>query len=140
MEDINSWSKRAKCRGRIDIDFFPNGSSPKAKKFCKGLDGGIKCPVLDLCKTYAIVHDEQGVWGGTCYADRTGISSFIVGLIRQVYYQSGLLESRPSLPSVPDPQSLLLEALEHQAEQQQGLFSPSAPKDLSQDPNLDLSA
>lgn len=91
MESINSWSKRAKCRVKTEVDFFPDAHSPHrsaGKKFCRD------CPVMSLCKTYAIAHNEIGIWGGTDYKERQRLESYLVNAIRQMYQEAGLLEYR----------------------------------------------
>jgi hypothetical protein len=133
MEEINSWAKRGKCRNHEqEINFFPDRSESKAKRFCKGLDDKVVCPVLDLCKTYAIIHGEVGIWGGTCTAEREAIDPAILTLLRQVYRQEGLLEVRRNL----DPEEFLWLP----AEQQPECISPTVPQEPSTDPSLFLSA
>lgn len=90
MEHIDSWIKRAKCGNVTDINFASNNKDEtlKAKRFCIG------CPVISLCKTYAIAHDEYGVWGGTSRYERSRYGDFYVNSIRELYYYYGLLENR----------------------------------------------
>lgn len=90
LESISSWIKRAKCKSSVGIDFFSkdNHEVAEAKKYCTG------CPVRDLCNTYAIAHNERGVWGATSYRQRSEMDEFVVNAIRQMYYQEGLLEYR----------------------------------------------
>ena len=55
------WMERAKCKGREDIDFFPESGyhAAEAIEFCFG------CPVRGHCLKYAIDNViEIGVWGG----------------------------------------------------------------------------
>lgn len=90
IEHINSWSLRAKCRGlEDDAIFFPTGAKDVAagKRFCRG------CPVLDLCKTYAIANDTIGIWGGTSHLERRKIDQYTKDLVRQLYYVHGLIEN-----------------------------------------------
>ena len=52
------WWHLAHC---TDVDtrlFFRESNDAPAKALCKG------CPVRVPCLTYALVHNEHGVWGG----------------------------------------------------------------------------
>lgn len=113
MEHINSWSKRAKCRNEGVL------SEHLTKKYCTD------CPVISLCSTYAVVHNEVGIWGGTTYHQRRSIDSTIVDILTQAYYEAGLLEERPQTQSI----------LEQPAALRQGQISPNASIDLLMDPN-----
>lgn len=98
VHSINEWSKASKCRElsqeAADKLFYASDlhNITQGKKFCQQ-----GCTVIDLCKTYAIAHDERGVWGGTSRRERKQIPDFIVEGIREIYRVSGLLEDR-SLP------------------------------------------
>lgn len=97
MESIQSWSRRGKCRSETKLDFVSDDAKERseAKKICTGQVDGRICPVLDLCKTYAIVHKEMGIWGGTSFTDRQNIHEVFVTSMREYYYRAGLLEYRP---------------------------------------------
>ena len=109
MEHINSWSQRAKCRGMDVNAFFPRNEdkgdpistketkSSAMKQFCKGYKGSPPCPVLELCKTYAIAHNELGIWGGTSQTERKRVPVEVKQLIRWMYEKERLLELRPTL-------------------------------------------
>jgi len=61
------WMSRAKCKGRVDIDFFPDKGQPatQARRFCAD------CPVKTQCIEYAVVNNlRDGVWGGTTPMER----------------------------------------------------------------------
>lgn len=90
MESIKSWVKRAKCKNKLDTCFIADNTAEaaEAKRFCIG------CPVLTLCKTYAIAHNEYGVWGGTSRYERLNNGKFFINQIREIYYYYGLLEYR----------------------------------------------
>ena len=83
MEHIKDWSRRAKCRGTYAL----------TKKFCED------CPVRGECYTFAIVHQDEGVWGGSTDDERSpkvlGVG-FINGL-RALYRSFDLLQDRPGL-------------------------------------------
>jgi WhiB family redox-sensing transcriptional regulator len=58
------WMDDAACRGRTDVEFFPevgyNGKAPKALALCNN------CPVKDDCLDFALENNiEHGIWGGT---------------------------------------------------------------------------
>lgn len=92
MESITTWRSRAKCLGKDTNFFFPEKGETARKGFCTG------CPVIDLCKTYAEAHDEDGVWGGTSKYERDAKPRKIFILaIRDLYYREGLLEYRPGV-------------------------------------------
>ena len=64
-----TWMDRAACRGRRDIDFFPeenyNQRSLPAVALCRN------CPVKDECLEFAIEnHIQYGIWGGLNYPQR----------------------------------------------------------------------
>ncbi len=62
-----AWQKRAACAETDEPDkFFPSGGAPswERKKVCAG------CPVRDDCLDWALVHDEQGIWGGLTEGER----------------------------------------------------------------------
>lgn len=65
------WMDHARCQGIDDPDiFFPEmgHKTTKAKKMC------IKCPVLILCREYAIdTEQEWGIWGGLDKHQRAAI-------------------------------------------------------------------
>jgi hypothetical protein len=82
MESIFTWSKRAKCRNEGVFQ------EHLTKKYCTD------CPVKGLCNTYAIVHSEWGIWGGTNEKDRKDLSSIVTDLLKDQYQKAGLLENR----------------------------------------------
>lgn len=90
MENIQSWVKKAKCNSTTKVNFLSDKREDalEAKRFCIG------CPVKTLCKTYAVAHDEYGVWGGTSRYERSHYGNYFVNSIRELYYYHGLLEFR----------------------------------------------
>lgn len=63
------WMDNASCRGRNDIDFFPeeafNTEAPKAVAVCQ------TCPVKEDCLEFAVENDvKYGIWGGMSYPQR----------------------------------------------------------------------
>jgi hypothetical protein len=94
MECIKSWQLRAACftKGVSTDTFFPEDNTGHiGKKSCK------ECPVKGLCMTYAIAHEEYGIWGGTYRNERDRLGSDFKESIREAYFEAGLLEYRPGL-------------------------------------------
>lgn len=63
-----AWQKRAACAKADRPDaFFPGGGRPsnKSKEFCAD------CPVRVQCLDWALVHEEEGIWGGLTEAERS---------------------------------------------------------------------
>lgn len=61
------WHARAACRGRDDVDWFPERgeSLEPAKAVCAA------CPVLEECCDFAVTNGEKhGVWAGMSALDR----------------------------------------------------------------------
>lgn len=61
MRSIAEWCKEGICRGEDEQTFFPSvGKNPThaRKDLCAN------CPVITECLDYAIMYDEDGVWGG----------------------------------------------------------------------------
>jgi WhiB family redox-sensing transcriptional regulator len=61
MEQYN-WAERAKCKGREDLNFFPEKGEhfPEIIEFCSD------CPVKVECFDYAVRNRlDDGYWGGT---------------------------------------------------------------------------
>lgn len=79
-----SWMKQGVCSSVDPELFFPTmsytggkdngGKVAAAKKICNGdPERGVPaCPVLGLCRDYAVLHPEEmdGVWGGTSKLER----------------------------------------------------------------------
>ena len=64
------WMKAGACRGRADVNFFPNKSDSDlpAKAVCS------TCPVLEPCYQYAVGDPTLvGVWAGTSTSGRIRI-------------------------------------------------------------------
>ena len=91
MERIRDWQLNAKCLDEDTSYFFPEKGKESRKGYCTG------CPVINQCKTYAIAHDEDGVWGGTSKYERDKMPAIIIEAIRDLYYKEGLLEFRPGV-------------------------------------------
>lgn len=136
LSHINTWSKEAKCRDKIDDDTFfgPTRShNINGKKFCTGLLDDKPCPVINQCRTYALVHNLEGIWGGTSYQDRINLGPVIRDFLIYVYQHFGLYDHFLLLVATS-----LGEVL--QQEQQSEQFYPIAVPDLASDSILGLSA
>lgn len=130
LSHINSWSKEAKCRGNIDdTKFFgpSHATNTNGKKFCTG------CPVENQCRTYAIVHNLEGIWGGTTLKERQDLGPLVKEFLIQTYEEFGLLDH--FLTQVAT-------GLEGELPQilQSEPFSPTVDPVPSWDSSLDLSA
>ncbi|SRR6266498_22347 len=119
MESIFKWAKRAKCRNEGILQ------EKLSKKYCTD------CPVIGLCSTYAIVHNEEGIWGGMSEKDRKCLSPDFVSILTNQYQKEGLLENRSIDP---------LESLMHLAVPQLAHIYPSVQTDPYQDSTLSQSA
>jgi len=70
MRDQQGWRAFARCskltpETKDKLFFYSTGGSPsKAKKFCN------LCPVKGPCRDFAILYQEEGVWGGTTDDER----------------------------------------------------------------------
>jgi WhiB family transcriptional regulator, redox-sensing transcriptional regulator len=71
--------REAKCLEMVDkpfghpefVDPFFEGPEADAIEFCRG---GIPCPLLERCLSFALVNNEKsGCWGGTGEVDRRAI-------------------------------------------------------------------
>lgn len=128
MESINTWRYEAACRlKKKDFNFFfpKSTEAAESKKFCTG------CDVISLCKTYALAHDEFGIWGGTTRHERLRYNPQFILVIREMYYQQGLLEYRSSEP--------VRDFLKQKEEQQQEHKSRTFPQQKLQDSKIDQS-
>lgn len=136
LSHINTWSKEAKCGNSISDDLFfgPNRThNLNGKKFCTGQIDGEMCPVVNQCRTYAIVHDLEGIWGGTTLQERKDFGPLIKDFLAQVYLELHLYDH-----------FLALVVTSHEEElpqtQQSEQSSPTADLVPSWDSSLNLSA
>lgn len=94
MGDKQVWRGAAKCRGLdyslADKMFFPSkGKSAKdAKSFCGS------CPVKVECLEFALIYNEQGVFGGTTTEERSCYPDYIIRNLKQREASTVGLESR----------------------------------------------
>jgi hypothetical protein len=70
MRDQQGWRLFALCSvlttEQKDKLFFygPGGSPVRARRFCQN------CPVKSQCRDFAILYEEEGIWGGTTDDER----------------------------------------------------------------------
>lgn len=86
---IQYWYRKAKCYGIIDdVMFFPSNAheAEKGKRFCSD------CPVSNHCKTYAIVYNLVGVWGGTSHKERVRLGPKVRKYLIELYRELGCLD------------------------------------------------
>lgn len=77
MPDQFRWQKRAACRGVPSYIFYPEErafegfkenalfAGKKWEDFCNS------CPVRELCREFAVLHDMEGIWGNTTDGQRS---------------------------------------------------------------------
>ena len=70
-QQVVEWRKDAACLGYPVNDWFPETKELNLQ------DGPLsiceKCPVIMECLEYALVYENEGIWGGTLPADRVRI-------------------------------------------------------------------
>lgn len=76
--------------------WFGQGGSPlRAEKYCSD------CPIIKFCQIYAIVHDEEGIWGGTTKKERNQTVAAMPSLkdsLTEKARREGWLEERLTEP------------------------------------------
>lgn len=55
----NEWSLEGLCQRVDPEEFFQTKQSKVQMRICE------ECPVFELCRDYAMLHEDYGVWGGT---------------------------------------------------------------------------
>lgn len=130
LSHINKWSKEAKCGNTVDDSKFFGPSrihNIEGKKFCTG------CPVINQCRTYAIVHGLVGIWGGTTTQERNNLGPIVREFLAEVYQEFDLLDHFYAVVATGDEEVLPQTQLSE-------LFSPNADRVPSWDSSLNLSA
>ena len=81
-----------------DATFFVNSGRPKKvpahKQFCDS------CPIVNFCLSYAIVHDEEGIWGGMTKNQRDSLGQDVKERLTVEAKLQGWYEERPSIDSL----------------------------------------
>lgn len=102
MGDIQ-W-QRAECKDIADWDitYFPNPGRPKKeppyKKYCD------VCPILYSCLSYAIVHGEEGIWGGMTKKERDSLGPEVRDRLTVEAKEQGWFEARLNIDDLLAPQ------------------------------------
>ena len=69
---IYHWMEMGICRNAATEIFFSSSTKDQnaAKAMCS------RCPVINICLSFAIENYEIGVWGGTSYRQRKHIRKY----------------------------------------------------------------
>jgi hypothetical protein len=101
ISEIQEWRQYGNCaklepEEADDFFFLGRGGSPmKARQnFCDG------CPVKQNCFEFAIVHDENGIWGGATEKERKIVAPFLRPALEAKARLEGWLEERRQAPIV----------------------------------------
>jgi hypothetical protein len=130
LSHINKWSKEAKCGNTLSDELFFGPTrihNIEGKKFCTG------CPVMAQCRTYALVHDLVGIWGGTSSQDRENLGPVVKEFLIQVYIEFDLYDHFLTLVATGHEEG-------QQPEQQSELYSPIEEIVPVWDPTLNLAS
>lgn len=66
--DYKIWTQESLCEGDDTDQFFAAATILVSKVQCG------KCPVQNECLIWALIYNEQGVWGGTTDEERKSLS------------------------------------------------------------------
>jgi WhiB family redox-sensing transcriptional regulator len=81
-----SWKRYGACHGKPPDWWYPvsetlvSDETLEAKALCEG------CPVSQQCLTYALAHEDHGIWAGTSERER-----------RRIRRKAGIAMASPSL-------------------------------------------
>lgn len=93
--DRERWSRQAECKGRGDLFLRTNKNREQEwKRICAS------CPVLEMCRDYALLHEGSGNWGGMSRSERSAERKNNPDRITYLAYEamlSGTLESHAIL-------------------------------------------
>jgi len=99
VEDYQSKWAYARCANlpfeEADKIFFVASGRPRKKplyeEFCSS------CPIINFCLSYAIVHDEEGTWGGMTKTQRDHLGPEVRDRLTVEAKYQGWYEERPSI-------------------------------------------
>ena len=99
MPDLQGWRQRGRCRElsfeEVDEIFFPEKHvhATAAKNYCR------ECPVINVCRAYAVFYKEDGFWGGLTANDKREIrkSPVMLEILETYLLENGSPETRESL-------------------------------------------
>jgi WhiB family redox-sensing transcriptional regulator len=60
----------ASCATEDPELFFPDGSNGRSAKIAQAKEICATCPIAVQCLQYAVLNDEDGIWGGTTPSER----------------------------------------------------------------------
>lgn len=94
---------RAECKNVEDWEkiFFPSPGRPKKAPPYKAICD--VCPIKYTCLSYAIVHDEEGIWGGLTKNERDSLAETIRPKLLDEAIAQGWYEDRPDLDRLLTP-------------------------------------
>ena len=93
-----AWWAEAACRGRPEVNFFPEQgqSAAPAKAICAG------CPAREACLAFAVEEGcDFGVWGGQGVADRKKARAGTKRQPRPSPVGASRWRERPPAPAAP---------------------------------------
>lgn len=107
------WQLEAACRSiaeggtltvaESDSIFFlsPGKKANRAKAFCGA------CPVRRACLNYALLYNEEGIWGGMTDDERERVRPMVVDMLENQARNAGRLESRNIADFIPTQRTSL---------------------------------
>lgn len=104
MRDIQKWRAKGNCADLTPEEsdkyfFLDRGGSPMKTRalFCDS------CPVKKMCFEYAVLHDEDGIWGGATEKERKIVAPFLRPSLKERAQREGWSEERRWEPISPRP-------------------------------------
>ena len=99
VEEFQTKWAYARCAGlskeESDAIFFVSSGRPRKIPLYEEYCGG--CPILNFCLSYAIVHDEEGVWGGMTRNQRDSLGQEVKDRLTVEAQYQGWYEDRKSI-------------------------------------------
>ncbi len=104
MRSINEWRAKGKCADLTPDEsdrffFLDRGGSPKKTRalFCD------TCPVKKECFEFAVLYDEDGIWGGATEKQRKIVAPLLKPRLKEEARLAGLPTERQPVPIAPQP-------------------------------------
>lgn len=102
VEQYQSKWAYARCSGltkeESDKIFFVGSGRPRKVPLHQEYCG--TCPIVNFCLSYAIVHDEEGIWGGMTRDQRDSLGPEVKSRLTEEAKIQGWFEDRPSIESL----------------------------------------
>lgn len=92
MEAFSVWSPKALCVGMPDYQFYGDNKQQSARWIEENLPCSA-CPVKKDCYDYAIIYDEDGIWGGVAKQARNRHAKAIRDSLVHEAIDLGILET-----------------------------------------------